>query len=537
MLDLSFNKKTQKMNKSIIKSLFIGTALLLSACTSNFTDINTEPYTVGDDDIKKDLYNTRSTLLGLQGSVISNDANRNQFIECLLGGSFGGYLADSNDGFKQKFSTYNPEEHWIQVTFNDVLTTVFQNYDNLKKYTQDEALLGVGKVIKVLSLSKVTDTYGPIPYTQTGVDGKITAPYDSQELVYHTMLQELDEAIAALTERRMDKFSPLADHIYNGDFEKWAKLANSIKLRLAMRIVYVDPQLAQTKAEEAINSEVGVITDNTDNAYFISQNNPFRVVMYEYNGGDSRISADITSYMNGYKDPRREAYFTTSTFNIENGEAEFNGYYGLRNGVLVPKGEYRSYSNMNVESNSKLLWMNAAEIYFLRAEGALRGWNMQGSAEELYNQGIRMSFDQLSVGNVENYIADNKSLPSIYKDPQGYFSFAGNTSNITIKWNNSADFETNLERIITQKWIAIFPLGHEAWSEFRRTGYPKLMPVINNLSPNHIVKDNDMARRLVYPQSEYTNNKENLNNALKNLLNGPDNMATKLWWDKKNSTK
>ena len=107
------------MKKNILKTIFIGSVLTLGACTSNFIDINKEPSTVSKDEMEADDYLTRVPLLALQSEVITNEVNRNQFIECLLGGSFGGYLADSNMGFKQKYSTYNPEEHWLQVTFND----------------------------------------------------------------------------------------------------------------------------------------------------------------------------------------------------------------------------------------------------------------------------------------------------------------------------------------------------------------------------------------------------------------------------------
>ena len=520
------------MKKNILKTIFIGSVLTLGACTSNFIDINKEPSTVSKDEMEADDYLTRVPLLALQSEVITNEVNRNQFIECLLGGSFGGYLADSNMGFKQKYSTYNPEEHWIQVTFNDLIPKAFQNFYTLQNSSDDKVQIAVAQVCKVSILAKVTDVYGPIPYSKVGEDGKQTAPYDSEKEVYKQMFQDLDEAIEALTESMGGKFSPLADRVYNGDVSSWAKYANSLKLRLAMRIVNADEALAQTKAEEAVNSEAGVFTSNADNAYFTTQKNPFRVVMYEYNGGDSRISADITSYMNGYDDPRRPFYFIISTFD-ESNITQSNGFHGLRSGVLVPQGEYRKYSNMNVKIDDKLMWMNAAEITFLRAEGAIRGWNMQGNAEDLYNLGIELSFDQWGAQGVTQYINDKTKTPQQYKDPQGYLNYTGVTSSCTIKWDESADFETKLEKIITQKWIANFPLGHEAWAEFRRTGYPRLMEPKDNLSGG-TVSNKRMARRLMYPQIEYTDNNENVEQAVRDYLNGPDNMATDLWWAKKN---
>lgn len=293
-----------------------------------------------------------------------------------------------------------------------------------------------------------------------------------------------------------------------------------------MRISNVAPAKAKQMAEEAVSHEVGVMTDNADNAELtISSTNPFYVIMYEYNGGDSRVGADITTYMNGYNDPRRAAMFTQSTF------AEGNGYYGLRTGIAIPDGNTaHAYSNYNVSTNSKILWMNAAEVAFLRAEGALRGWSMGGTAKEFYEQGVRLSFAQWEVQGADAYLADETSTPALYTDPAGLNSYTGATSSITIAWNDEATEETNLERIITQKWLANFPLGQEAWSEYRRTGYPKLMPIVVNNSGG-IVSTERGARRLPYPQEERTNNLANYTSAV-GLLGGPDNMATDVWWAK-----
>jgi hypothetical protein len=188
---------------------------------------------------------------------------------------------------------------------------------------------------------------------------------------------------------------------------------------------------------------------------------------------------------------------------------------------------------MNIpESYNKLLWMNAAESAFLKAEGALRGWNMGGSANDFYTQGIELSFDQWGVSGAGAYAENATSIPENYKDPLGANDNSGVPASITIKWNDADDFELNLERIITQKWIANFPLGHEAWSEFRRTGYPRLMEAPYNQS-NGIVDGTEMARRLPYPLREYKENSDNLQDAIDDL-GGPDNMATKVWWDCKN---
>lgn len=526
-------------NNKILKYFLLCSLTFLFACTDKYLEYNTD--TTGgatDEELGRDGYAINSSLLSMGDFVVPTDANMNQFVECLMGGSFGGYLGDSNDGFNGKnFSTYNPEEHWIQVAFNDIIPAIFIRSNDLKQKTNDPVILAVSDIIKVMALSRVTDIYGPIPYSKIGLEGALAAPYDSQEEIYNHMFSELDNAITVLTNNKTANFTPRADNVYNGNVISWIKLANSIKLRLAMRIANVKPDLARTKATEAVNHEVGTMTSNDDNAMKPAPTkNPFRVVMYEYNDGDSRIGADITAYMNGYKDPRREKYFTQSTFT----GTIVNAYHGLRSGIQIPGGGIvKQYSNMLVQENTKLMWMNAAEVAFLKAEGALRGWNMGASpvsatsnAEGFYNWGVTLSFEQWGASGASQYLQNSTNAPSAYVDPIGSFSYTGTPSTITIKWDADATQEQNMERIITQKWIAIFPLGIEAWSEYRRTGYPKLMEVLRNNSGGKVSTER-MARRLPYPQEEYSENSENLSYAISNYLKGQDNMGTDVWWAKK----
>ena len=156
-------------------------------------------------------------------------------------------------------------------------------------------------------------------------------------------------------------------------------------------------------------------------------------------------------------------------------------------------------------------------------------------ARQYYEDGIRLSFEERGASGAETYIADNTSMPDIYTDPLGANSYTRRMSECRIAWDAAGDLETNLEQIITQKWIAIFPLGTEAWCEYRRTGYPKLLPAVQNLGPDN-VDLNHHARRLTYPVEEYSSNGANVNEAV-GILNSEsadgsgDSMATRVWWD------
>ena len=364
-------------------------------------------------------------------------------------------------------------------------------------------------------------------------------------MTYNTFFDELNAAIATLNENSNEQLVPTADYIYKGDVKKWIRFANSLKLRLAIRIAYANPVKAQQMAEEAVNpANGGVIESNADNAtwnYFETSQNPIYVAT-RYNqvqtsdhggvpcltGGDTHAAADIICYMNGYKDNRREKFFTKS-------EWAGQDYVGMRRGIVIPelKTIGHKYSGVNIAPTSPLYWMNAAEVAFLRAEGqAVFNFSMGGTAESFYNQGIRLSFEQWGVDGAEDYLKDDVNKPTAYTDPAGTNTYQNALSNITIKWNDSADKEEKQERIIVQKWIANWQLGNEAWADFRRTGYPKLIPVKENKSGG-VVDSEKGARRMPYPLDEFVSNKANVEYAIANYLHGADNMATDVWWASK----
>jgi hypothetical protein len=315
------------------------------------------------------------------------------------------------------------------------------------------------------------------------------------------------------------------DKVYGSDFSRWVKYANSLKLRIALRICYANPVLAQQKAEEVVRHPIGPMSGNGDNAENPYPQHPIWTTVV--NWGDSRPCADIVSYMLGYDDPRISKYFTPTTL-----EGAVDKYLGLRTGYALPQTTSR-YSSSTYARTDKTLWMPAAETAFLKAEGALKGWDMGGSAREFYEQGIRLSFEQWGASGADTYLENATATPADFNDPDPEVA-AKAISTITIKWEESAGYETKLERLITQKWIAMYPLGQEAWSDNRRTGYPRFFPVLVNAGDDPALTTR-LASRIPFPPSEKDNNTANYEGAVR-LLGGPDNYSTRLWWDK-NSVK
>ena len=386
----------------------------------------------------------------------------------------------------------------------------------------------IAQILKVQAMHRVTDIYGPLPYFNTRTSGLVTA-YDPQDSIYYSFFKDLDSSIKMLTSFLSVKpeAKPLSilDLVYQGDYYRWIRFANALKLRLAVRIVYVNPELAKKYAEEAVNNDYGIITENADNAIIRGiAGHPLNIINNDYN--DIRMGANMESFLKGYRDPRISVYFQQA--NLSNG----SGYHGIRTGIsITDAAQYRTFSRLQMLQN--VIWLTCSEVFFLRAEGALRGWNMGGTAQQLYETGMQRSFEQWGLPGAAAYL-NGTSLPSVYSDPvfSGNNVTAGiNLSTITVKWNDASSFEAKLERIITQKWIAMFPEGQEAWSEFRRTHYPKVFPVRINNSGGAINTDSQI-KRMPFPQSEYLTNAPGVQTGIKKL-EGADNGGTRLWWDKK----
>jgi len=300
-----------------------------------------------------------------------------------------------------------------------------------------------------------------------------------------------------------------------------------------MRISGVDPQRARTEAEAAVAS--GVMTTNTDNATMEkslsgSDYNPLAHIAV---WNEFSMSAAMYSYLAGYNDPRIGVYFQPA---VKSG-----AFAGLRNGqstTELNQAENQPDANSQIGpgwvTRSGTGWLEnptrrqeimcCAEAYFLRAEGALNGWNMDGTPEDLYETGIRMSMQQWGItadSSIDAYIhTDALPVPV-----PGAVSSAA-VSSTPVKW--AADGNLQREQIGTQKWLALYPDGFEAWAEVRRSGFPVLYPVVHSDNPN--LPAGTSIKRLPYPTVEAQTDAVELAKG-KALLGGPDNAATRLWWD------
>lgn len=523
--------------------------LSLGACTGDFYEKNTNPDEATDEMLGWDNLRTGSAFMQLAQNVIPTfqivggdeyGSASFQVIQDLAGNIFSGYTGATKSSFKANNLYDIQAATWHDKMHDDAFQRAMGPWAQLDALREESPeAVALADVLKVTVMHRVTDTYGPIAYLSIGNSG-IQQEYDSQQAIYNRFFEELDNAIELLTDFYQKNPSATIlsnyDPIYKGNVQAWIKFANTLRLRLAMRVYYADRELSRTQAEAALNNPVGLMTDASDLAQFAKPATatqwefPLYMIQYSFNGGDSRIGATIESYMNGYEDPRREAYFT------KNSKGE---YRGVRNGINITADYVLSdlLSSVNCTNNDPIVWMKPAEAWFLRAEYELH-FGSATQAGEYYRKGIECSFATEGVGGADIYMNDATKKPADYTDVVVSSNSAAALGKITIAWDDSANDETMLERIITQKYLAIFPDGQEAWSEFRRTGYPKVFPNLINYNSG-LIDTKRQIRRLDYPSTEKATNAAAVQNAIVTLnseSSNPtgDNGGTTLWWDKKN---
>lgn len=534
-----------KIKNRIIAVIAFAGLMTNTSCLRDFEEINKNPLYPDKPMEQLDGVLNSAYLPDLEKHVIpvplksdnTDLVNAYQISVNLAGDSWVGYMSPRDNKWDESLNstTYFFKENWGNLVFNFGITKIFTPWIQLRNINMtgdnpNKEIFSIAQIAKIMGLHRSADMFGPIPYLKVG-SGSFTVEYDSQETVYRSFFTELDEAVTILSDfyaKGYDKVPRAADVVYEGDVRKWIRLANSLMLRLAIRVRFADAELAKTYAEKAVKNQFGVMEAQEDGAKMLKGanlqiKNPLYQIADEGQYNDARMGATIQSYLKGYNDPRCPVYFT------------LQGAKAIRAGMPVTRNDYNEVSKPIAPEESPVYWMKTSEVYFLRAEGVLAGFDMGGgTAQKFYEDGIKMSFAECGV-SLGSYLS-NTSLPMAFNDPKDSKYNRSSPSTITVKWNEGDNPEKKLERIITQKYLAIFPNGQEAWSEWRRTGYPRQIPVVKNQTNSNVKTSdgvNDGVRRFPYPRTEYKQNNENLQKAIREYLGGADDASTNVWWDKK----
>lgn len=435
-------------------------------------------------------------------------------------------------------------------------------------------LAAIAKIMYCYSMSAIADCFGPIAYYDWRVL-KETYPlrYLSPKEAYGAIIQDLRDAVDTLkvyqpTVAQLKRVEgTTAGSPCGWMWENWVKFANSLQLRMALNMANVkepiqlyrnnEPTTAETPqqiAEAAVAS--GVLEYGDDDIGFKSKERSLVHPLYKISVGweDTRLSASLENIAKRYNHPMLEYYF------IKNGTGK-HGYdlkdkstgvtslkrnttwLGVRQGIMLKpqsqsKNDYLTFSE--ISSNAQFMnftWLKVAEVVFLQAEGALRGWAMGGTAESFYSDGISIGFEEIgATAKLASYMQQTSVQDIDYVD---YYDKENNLDGrvtVGVKWDETDDPEVKLEKIITQKWFANFPMSLEAWTTFRRTGYPRLFPVKINQWNYSGKPDNEIQiRRIPWGDTPITT--EEVKNYNEELLpavtkDGGQNLANSpLFWD------
>jgi len=485
---------------------------------------------------------------------------------------YAGYVVVPHHDFayaSELVSSYDVSQDWNSGPNGQYVACIKNNFVPLLNHPDIDSIPEL-KAVNLLMLDyssiEVADIYGPFPYADYKAN-RLEPPftYNDVKSIYESVEANIDTILNCLhhfDEQPSWYRSKVQDLLYantfitrdkiNGiqGFDTWIRFANSLKLRMAMHIVKVNPEKAKKWAEEAVAG--GVIEDHEHEVALYPTEGGYDhpLVQITYTWGDERLNASFESMILSLNHPYNRIFARNSDALMSGSEVTVPAntrMVGIRSGIHVGQGQSYSsnqfigFSQVQRQAIIKapLYIMKWAEVDFLRAEGALRGWNMGGSTEFFYNRGIDNGhmFDPTNTsiinalwGKITTYKEQTAATPYTYVDPTGSSADIESVTKVGVKWDDSEDNEVKLEKIITQKYLALYPNSFEAWNEARRTGYPRMFPVLNPGDGDGSLKDGDMVRRMLFPNTDDASLQDIQQTGL-NALGGPDQQATRIWWD------
>lgn len=369
--------------------------------------------------------------------------------------------------------------------------------------TKNDVRYAMANVIAVLGYAKLTDAFGEIPFIEGGkgkTQGIISPKYDTQATIYEDMIASLSASISVLKTADAAMGYPNSDPIFNNDLNKWVRFANSVRLRLAMRLRYADNALSQQTVTQCLSEPL--METNDHNAYMIETEGNGNEWFTMRTGFPSiKMSTMVIDQLQDTNDPRLSVFVSKDA----------NGMYnGMLNGLddeAFGNSNFSTKSDMGItlsSRDSKLYVMTASEVWLLRAEAALVYDNAPDQANTLYRKGIEASLDQWDVNASDStaFMASSEAL------------LTGSDDELQIG---------------TQMWLALVPNYFEGWSHIRRTGFPIIAErTAANLSQG--VTNGVLPKRFLYSSFELSSNRDNVLEAISRQ--GANKIDTPIWWDK-----
>ncbi len=525
--------KMKKLKYLLIPFLALAVGVGINSCTDDFEEINTDPLALTADKVDGSLIGL--AFASAQWNTMNGLHWRFQISQNLFSDLYAQYFATTQSNFDS--DRYLQVGRWSDLCWSSFYGQAAPNIKFVEDFTMSEGnedVVGnaVAKIWRVEGYHRITDYYGPVPYSQFG-NASLEVPYDTQESMYLDFFTTLDEAVSVLKANPGGNAFGANDLIYGGDVAKWLTFASTLRLRLALRISDVNPGLAQAEAEKAVAD--GVMETQDQSAYVSVNDQSKNPIVTITNWGEYRMSATMESHLkrganpaSPIFDPRTPHFFSPAANGDRADDADSSPYEGMQNGqskIFITADQNNPHSDVGptfLPSNdpgTPIVVIRAAESWFLRAEGALNGWNMGTDAQTAYEEGILQSLTEWGVqADFASYLASGAPL-----SPQDGL---GPVTDITVAY----DAGRAREQIATQKWLALYPDGWEAWAELRRTEYPAVYDRVNSENPD--VAANEIMRKMQYVTGEFDNNRTAVDAAIQFPENGgQDNGGVRVWWD------
>ncbi|MBQ0164566.1 MAG: SusD/RagB family nutrient-binding outer membrane lipoprotein [Bacteroidales bacterium] len=533
------------------------------------------------DSLSTQLQQCKTGIYGMRGGKDGGvpEAHSYQFQYNLETDAYAGYLTVSHKDYPYsnatQISTYNYCEQFNAGPLGGYGTAknAFAPFINNPKADSIPEVKAIYLLYYSLIAQECADLSGPFTYTEDKNNSQDPTTYEPLSDIYPAIVENIDSVLACLHyyENRSPEYKQVlndyflsmneADNLVYADTKdmtNYIRLANSLKLRMAMHIVKVKPDLARKWAEEAVKDGVVEKVAQQQGIFpsVIGFTHPLVEIANSWN--DTRLCASFESLLMSLDHPYTKYLFKKNGNPIPDPTTGVtiptdSMIVGIRAGVRVGTGQsyagntQLAYSSISAEaiSSSPLYFISLAEVNFLRAEGALRGWQMGGEAEHFYNEGIRYSYIEdptyLDMGfyakgqnfndYVEDYMKRTEPVAYVQHDPLGQGPDWPSLTKIGVAWNGNDSPEIKLEKIITQKYIALFPNSQEAWTELRRTGYPKLFPVLNPADGDGSLNQGDLIRRIPWASTDPQQQEYIKQTGIPALGDKEDLQATRLWWD------